>query len=317
MVNLAFVPQIFGDPCKFFIYHPELKRQEFTWAREDTVICIATHLDDKRCLQASISRLVDAITEQKDHPGNYFGIAFSVYHCAIVKVVKDTRTAKFSHTAALQFLPSFYADSPSTPGITALARLGYRIDPALFVRAMQAYHRAKPRVSRRKKPRVYRRKKPRVKKRQADHKTSLAEVAEDAPPQTCSAVLPPELWREIAFYLCLDDLFILGSVSKLCRDVASMVLRYPHVCGYRLSDAPKEQPTRFQNDYRFLRATSFLAVRDGIPAIVVVGLGSDENIIHIPSPFDNSSLCVRFSAHPEPTPEEDLIGVQTVTVLGA
>ncbi|KAG0702691.1 hypothetical protein DFH29DRAFT_999085 [Suillus ampliporus] len=38
----------------------------------------------------------------------------------------------FSHTDALQLLPSFYADSPSTPGITALAHLGYRIDPTLF-----------------------------------------------------------------------------------------------------------------------------------------------------------------------------------------
>ncbi|KAJ8579629.1 hypothetical protein M405DRAFT_706498, partial [Rhizopogon salebrosus TDB-379] len=236
MANLAFIPQIyFYPPSGPMSNRLQLSRSEFTWVREDTVVCITIHLDDERCLLATISHLIDEILEQKpDNPGDYFGVAFSISHCAIVKVVKDTHATTFSHTGALQFLPSFFADSPSTPGITALARLGYRIDPALFVRAMQAYHRAKPRVSRRKKPRVYRRKKPRVKKRQADHKTSLAEVAEDAPPQTCSAVLPPELWREIAFYLCLDDLFILGSVSKLCRDVASMVLRYPHVCGYRL-----------------------------------------------------------------------------------
>src|SRR5882757_4900900 len=110
MANLAFIPQIFDDTCKF-ISHPELRRMEFTWVREDTVICIATHLDNERCLQASISRLMDAILEQKNSPGDYFGVAFSVYHCAIVKVVKGAHTTTFSHTAVLQFLPSFNAYS--------------------------------------------------------------------------------------------------------------------------------------------------------------------------------------------------------------
>ncbi|KAG0703388.1 hypothetical protein DFH29DRAFT_444726 [Suillus ampliporus] len=84
-----------------------------------------------------MSRLINVILEQnlKDLPGDCFRIAFSVSHCAIVKVVKDTHMTMFSYTTALQFLPSFYAESPSTLGITALARLGYRTDPALFVRA--------------------------------------------------------------------------------------------------------------------------------------------------------------------------------------
>ncbi|KAG1777441.1 hypothetical protein EV702DRAFT_1197414 [Suillus placidus] len=100
--------------------HPELKRQEFTWVREDTVVCIATHLDDERCLQASVSRLIDAIMEQKDNPA-----------------VRDAHTMTFSHTNALHFSPSFYAYSPSTLGIAALARLGFRIDPALLERVAE------------------------------------------------------------------------------------------------------------------------------------------------------------------------------------
>ncbi|KAG1761525.1 hypothetical protein EDD22DRAFT_847741 [Suillus occidentalis] len=98
--------------------HPTKRpsRKEFIWAREDTVICLATHLDNERCLQASMSRLIKTILEQRDAP-----------------VVKDAYTTTFSHTTALQFLPSFFSESPSTPGITALARLGYRIDPALFI----------------------------------------------------------------------------------------------------------------------------------------------------------------------------------------
>lgn len=139
LIRLAFVPQVF-DVRSMFAHPTEWpSRKEFIWAREDTVICLATHLDNERCLQASMSRLIKTILEQRDAPGDYFGVAFSVSQCAIVKVVKDAYTATFSHTAALQFLPSFFSESPSTPGIIALARLGYRIDPALFVRVMNVW----------------------------------------------------------------------------------------------------------------------------------------------------------------------------------
>jgi hypothetical protein len=109
MAHLAFVAQIFNGPASGSIGRPQLStRKKFTWVREDTVVCIATHLDDNRCLQAAMSRLIDAILE-KDNPGDYFGVAFSVYHCAILKVVKNAHwhVTTYSHTAALLFLPSF------------------------------------------------------------------------------------------------------------------------------------------------------------------------------------------------------------------
>ncbi|KAG1845504.1 hypothetical protein DFJ58DRAFT_800875 [Suillus subalutaceus] len=177
MASIAFVPPIFDHITH--ACHPEPSRKEFTWVREDTVVCIATHLDDERCLQASVSRLINEITEQKDNSGDYFGIAFSVYHCALVKVVKDAHTVTFSHTNALQFLPSFYADSPSTPGITALARLGFASTPALFERVVEICHYNRPMTG-----------------------ESLSEGADgsnDVPSNITCPPLPPELGKRLPF----------------------------------------------------------------------------------------------------------------------
>ncbi|KAG0701203.1 hypothetical protein DFH29DRAFT_852784 [Suillus ampliporus] len=275
MANLAFVPQIF-DGSSGFVHHLQLSRKEFTWVREDTVVCIATHLDDERCLQASISRLINAILEQQDVPGDYFGVAFSVAHCAIIKVVKHAHTTTFSHTAALQFVPSPYADSPSTPGITALARLGYRVDPAIFVRATEICRWRRGMKS---------------DKWRSDHNQSFAEGANDAPPSVSCAVLPPELWQEIALYLGLQDILSLGLVSKLCREAASTTLRYPHVCGHRLVAVSKEMPECLLKYRRFLYAASFSTAQvSGIPAPVVFGFrpGVTFNI-----PFSDSILSSR------------------------
>ncbi|KAG2064506.1 hypothetical protein BDR04DRAFT_1162468 [Suillus decipiens] len=218
----------------------ELKRKDFTCVREDTVVCMTTHLYDERCPQASVSRLIDEISKQKDNPGHYFGIAFSVFHCAVVKVVKDAHTISFSHTSAVQFLPSFCAYSPSTPGITALARLGHRIDPALFQRAIESL---------------------------------LAQGADSNDDVPFSAIcpsptLPLELWREIAHYLSPYQLISLGFVSRLCREAALMVLRCPHLYDFRLVAASREKPEYLREKHLSLRAASFSAVQAGIPATV-------------------------------------------------
>jgi len=64
------------------------------------------------------SRLISAILWQKDDDGDYFGVAFSISNCAIVKVAKGAHAMTFSHSDALQFVPSFFTDSPSAPGMT-------------------------------------------------------------------------------------------------------------------------------------------------------------------------------------------------------
>ncbi|KAG1749708.1 uncharacterized protein EDB91DRAFT_1078724 [Suillus paluster] len=270
IASIAFVPQIFNK-APIGEWYPELSREEFTWVREDTVIHIATHLDDERCLQASMTRLIKAILEQKDNPGDYFGVAFSVYHCAIIKVVKDAHTTTFSHTDALQFLPSFFADSPSTPGITALARLAYRADPALFVRALKVCH-YKWRIG------------------QGD---TLVQGADNAPPNINCPSLPLELWQEIALHLHLSDLLTFGLVSKLCREAASMVLRYPHICGYRLVAIPKE---KLPDSHLSLRAAAFSAVRSSAPADVLVGIGdTPEDVVKMPLKVGGYLMGVDFT----------------------
>ncbi|KAG2160069.1 uncharacterized protein EDB93DRAFT_37221 [Suillus bovinus] len=284
MASITFVPQIYDNISH--IYHLEPKRKEFTWVREDTVVCIATHLDDERCLQASVSRLINAIMEQKHNPGEYFGIAFSVYHCAIVKVVKDAHTTTFSHTNALQFLPSFYASSPSTPGITALARLGFRIDPALFERAVEICYHNRFRDKTRK-------------------FVQGVDSSDDVPSNTTCPPLPFELWKEIALYLYYYELTPFGLVSKLFREVASTVLRHPHVCGYRL--VADSRTKKIKDKRHSLRAATFSAVRAGnIPASVIVGLqfkGEEPQRINMPLTVKHESLWVLFSAIDETVPK--------------
>ncbi|KAG1898307.1 uncharacterized protein F5891DRAFT_481421 [Suillus fuscotomentosus] len=280
MASITFIPQMFDDvQC---ISHPKLKRKEFTWVREDTVVYIATHLYDERCLQASVSRLINVILEQTNHSGHYFGIAFSVFHCAVVKVVKNAHTMSFSHTSALQFLPSFYADSPSTPGITGLARLGYRIDPALFRRALEACHYVRY---------IYLKESP----------VQRADRSDDMPPTTICPTLPLELWREIACYLTHPfHLIVLGLVSRLCRQAVLMVLRCTHLCGYRLVSAPQERP-EYRMENLSLRAASFSAVRNDILTTVNVGVefrAIPSKSMITPLRIKNSSFYIAFSAGP-------------------
>lgn len=289
MANFTFVPQIFDSEVT--VSHPALNVEEkFAWVRKDTVLYISTHLDDERCLRDALSRLINAILEEKDSPGDYFGVAFSIFHCAIIKVVINEHTTTFSHTAALEFLPSWYADSPSTPGITALARLGYRIDQKLFVRATEIFRRIGTGDN----------------KGRTDIEKSLAQGADDASPSSGCPMLPPELWWEVALSLPLPDLLTFGLVSKSCRQVASMVLRYPHICGYRLVTVAKEKPERMMHGYRFLRASCFSAEQNGIPATLLVGMGSGRwapgSILgmHIPFGHAHNALFVRVSAEVEP-----------------
>jgi len=256
IADIVFAPQIF-DERSGFIYNHQANWTGFTWVRKDTVLCVATRLDDERCLQASMSRLINAILEQKDNPGDYFGVAFSIHQCAVIKVVKGEEAMTFSHTGALQFLPSYYGDSPCTPGIAALARLADRVDPIPSVHASKTDHRERVIV-------YY--------KGSTGGKGSIAQGADNTPPRNFSCpVLPPELWQIIALHLHVRDLIILGLVSRRCREVASMLLRYPHVCGYRLVGVPEEKPQCLLRPHPLLRPAMFSAVQAGVPATVLVG----------------------------------------------
>jgi hypothetical protein len=61
--------------------------------------------------------------ESKRSADVFYGVVISGLHCALVKVDKQNRS--FVHTRALQLLPTRFAETSSTPGITALTRLGF------------------------------------------------------------------------------------------------------------------------------------------------------------------------------------------------
>jgi hypothetical protein len=103
----------------------------------DVCLRITTHLDDKDNLRVSIRDLVRLInTTQDGEVGTVYGIACSIFHCAVVRVDKDLEGTSFAHTPALQFLPSFFARKFSTPGIEAMSRLGCQATRVEFLTAI-------------------------------------------------------------------------------------------------------------------------------------------------------------------------------------
>jgi hypothetical protein len=122
---LSLVDFAVGPPIPYLTRSPHGDTSDFIWIRKDTCLRITTHLDDEDNLKASIGDLVHHINSIQDKVGTIYGIACSIFHCAIVRLDKvGQQGTSFSHTPALQFLPSFYARKISTPGIEALSRLG-------------------------------------------------------------------------------------------------------------------------------------------------------------------------------------------------
>ncbi|KAJ7350708.1 hypothetical protein DFH08DRAFT_776959 [Mycena albidolilacea] len=126
MVQVAFGRMLFGRPIE--IDKPDKVKKtvpvppEFSWLAPDVCLRITTHLDDEPNLKRSILELVGEVALNRQLGHITYGVLFSFFHCVIVRV--DLQNG-FKSTAVLQFLPSFYATSPSTPGIAALSSLAY------------------------------------------------------------------------------------------------------------------------------------------------------------------------------------------------
>ena len=85
-----------------------------------------THLDDDEDnLQVSIGDMAHHVNTTLDKVDTVYGIACSIFHCAIVRVDKNELGTLFAHTSALHILPSFYVTTMFTSGIETLSRLGY------------------------------------------------------------------------------------------------------------------------------------------------------------------------------------------------
>ncbi|KAK0480730.1 hypothetical protein IW261DRAFT_1474280 [Armillaria novae-zelandiae] len=95
------------------------------WFRENLCVFAWTHLDDEPNLKAAVVAITGCLRSQS-RDSDTFGVAFSLFHCVVIRL--DGKTGKVTHTGVLDFLPSWYAYSLSTPGITALARLSEYLD---------------------------------------------------------------------------------------------------------------------------------------------------------------------------------------------
>ncbi|KAI0274488.1 hypothetical protein BGY98DRAFT_884505, partial [Russula aff. rugulosa BPL654] len=83
LVNFAVGPPIPSLPCT-----PYGNTCDFVWIREDVCLRITTHLDDEDNLRASIGDLVHHINTTPGKVGTIYGVACSIFHCAIVRMDK-------------------------------------------------------------------------------------------------------------------------------------------------------------------------------------------------------------------------------------
>lgn len=98
-------------------------RGPYWWLRKHICVLLSTHLHCEENMRAAVAEITEVILNTTNTPQLVYGVVFSIFHCVIVRVDR-TAGSPSQHTPVLQFLPSFYATSPTTPGITALVRLG-------------------------------------------------------------------------------------------------------------------------------------------------------------------------------------------------
>jgi hypothetical protein len=204
LVNFAVGPPIPSMPCI-----PLHASHDFIWIRKDVCLRITTHLDDKDNLRASIGDLVRHInTTQDGEVGTVYGIACSIFHCAVVRVDKDMEGTSFAHAPALQFLPSFFARKISKPGIEALSRLGCQASGVEFLAAISDAYNL-----------------PRITHDESSVSSSM------------TAKVPVEVWTRIGDFITSPaDLVNLASVSPQAFSAAANLARFPWVLKLRLVD---------------------------------------------------------------------------------
>ena len=266
---LSFVNFAVGPPNPSLPCNTSGITWDFIWIREDVCLRITTHLDDEENLQASIGDLIHHIN--KTHTtGTFYGIVFSIFHCAIVRLDKDERGTSIAHTPALRFLPSFYAREICTPGIEALSRLGCQASGVEFLDAIAEAHDL-PRLT---------------------HGSS----------KSVASRVPVEVWRNIGnLFTSPIDLVNLAYISPQSLSAAADLARYPWVLEYRLVDAvgsisPIPETTEDTDegeisDYYFqLGYAKFTAIKGGRRVTVELCQGSYRNTgktVKVMSYFDH------------------------------
>jgi hypothetical protein len=187
--------------------------------------------------------------------GTIYGVACSIFHCAIVRLDKvGQQGTSFAHTPALKFLPSFYATEISTPGIEALSRLGCQSSGVEFLTAISEGYNI-------------------------PHITDM-DLSGTRP---FVAKVPVEVWMNVGnFITSPKDLVTLASISPRAMSAAADLARYPWVLEFRLVDvvgsiSPGPETTEsaeesdVQKGYSHLGSAKFIAVKGGRPINVELG----------------------------------------------
>ncbi|KAJ7672112.1 hypothetical protein B0H17DRAFT_989058 [Mycena rosella] len=180
----------------------ELK--EFSWLALDICIRIVTHLDEERNVKKAVLGLVDEVISRRQSGSVAYGILFSFFHCIVLQV---DRNNEFKSTTTLQFLPDFHSTSPSTPGIVAVARLGYHCFTA-------------PKAN---------------------------GVANTLPSSHFLNQVPLDVLEHIATNLDPADLESFRAVTPLFEPVTDALLRYAYIGDYRLLNVVQASPISEQS----------------------------------------------------------------------
>ncbi|KAI0690805.1 hypothetical protein BC835DRAFT_161848 [Cytidiella melzeri] len=210
LVAITIFPVHVFSPYKFPTWQD--RRSDFWWPRPHICVSYASHLHDRDNREVAIATLVEHIKTKLRRAPITFGIAFSFFHCVVVRV-GSTDTPSVAHTDALQFLPSFYATEPSTPGLSALVRLGNLSasdDSLLFHSALESMWWAGPSLRLR-----------------TQETTSVSDLSSSSIPLLH---LPLEVITEIASFLDqAQDLNCLAIVCKKTLHACVPRLRFPQL----------------------------------------------------------------------------------------
>lgn len=116
---------------------------EGNWFRDNIYLYLSTNLDDESVLHVSATKVSEEVMRERPNGGIVYGILFSGCHIAIIRIDR-TAGGSLAHTRTFPFMPSAFATSPSTEGITALARLAYLPDPNAVERTLMSLDGSNP-----------------------------------------------------------------------------------------------------------------------------------------------------------------------------
>ncbi|KAG9227106.1 hypothetical protein CCMSSC00406_0009638 [Pleurotus cornucopiae] len=217
LVVRAFLPMVFHRDVELSVEKRVAELEDASreggllWLTSDVCFGAGLHLDHDGHVRVSIGKMVRAIRETPQAEGLVYGILASVFHIVIVKVATHSG-GSFQHTPALQFLPSRFADTPSTPGITAILRLAFRHDSTLCETVL---------------------------------KNSPFKCEPQVESPTCLDRLPAELVARIAYFIPdLTSLLSFATLSDRTKAQSSPELRFPFIGHYHLLGLPVAEGER-------------------------------------------------------------------------